>query len=214
MIDEKDQQFEGVIKILKELHHVKAPGNFEADLMRRINSGKYQEEKTESWFSRIFVPKRFIPSAAAAIIAVLILFVIKPGSNTIENPFNTKPRLRDDMITTKSQLSEEKKVDVELQKMINADKIKGTSKQKSEVAQNNEKSGNDYGIKDFQTDRPGSSYAAQNYEAVSSPGFSDYYIIDKSGLNFRQVNLSKTERMEINKLKADLMRFMKENKLK
>jgi len=214
MIDEKDHEFDGVIKILKELHHVKAPGNFEANLMRRINAGKYREEKAESWFSRIFVPRRFIPSAALAIIAVLILFVIKPGSNTIENPFNTKPRLRDDMITTTSQLSEEKKVNMELQKMINADKIKGSSKQKSEVAESDEKSENGYNINDFQTDKAGSSYSSQNYEAVSSPDISNYYIIDKNGLNFRQVNLSKTERMEINRLKANLMQFMKENKLK
>lgn len=214
MIDEKDQEFDGVVKILKELQHVKAPGNFEANLMRKINADKFAEEKTEGWFSRIFVPRRFIPSAAVAIIAVLILFVIRPGSNTIENPFNTKPRMRDDMITTTSQLSQEKKVDIELQKMINSDKIKSPVKQKSEIAKNEEKSRNDYSTKDFQTDRAGSSYTSQNYEAVSSPDISNYYIIDKSGLNFRQVNLTKTERMEINRLKANLMRFMKENKLK
>ena len=214
MIDEKDQEFEGVIKILKGLHHVKAPANFEADLLRRINSGKYKGENTESWFTRFFVPKRFIPSAALAIVAVLILFVIKPGSNTIENPFNTKPRLREDMITSAAQMSEEKKVDVELQKMIEPNKNNGSLKQKSEVAKTNAKGENDYNVKDFQTDRAGSSYASQNVGAVSSPNVSNYYIIDKSGLNFRQVNLTKTERMEINRLKANLMQFMKENNLK
>ena len=214
MIDEKDQEFEGVIKILKGLHHVKAPANFEADLIRRINADKYKEEKTESWFSRFFAPKRFIPSAALAIVAVLILFVIKPGSNTIENPFNTKPRLREDMITTATQMSEEKKVDAELQKMIEPNKNNRSLKQKSEVAKTNAKGENDYNIKDFQTDRAGSSYASQNIGAVSSPNVSNYYIIDKSGLNFRQVNLTKTERMEINRLKANLMQFMKENNLK
>ncbi|MEJ2615050.1 MAG: hypothetical protein P8Z35_08830 [Ignavibacteriaceae bacterium] len=149
-----------------------------------------------------------------AIIAVLILFVIKPGSGTIENPFNTKPRLREDMITTATQMSEEKKIDLELQKMIEPKKDDGSLKQKSEVANTNVKGENDNNIKDFQTDRAGSSYASQNVEAVSSPGMSNYYVIDKNGLNFRQVNLSKTERMEINRLKANLMQFMKENKLK
>ena len=214
MIDEKDQEFDGVIKILKGLHQVKAPQNFEADLMRRINAGKYSEEKSESWFSRFFAPKRFIPSAALAIVAVLILFVIKPGSNTIENPFNTKPRLREDMITTTNQMSEEKKIDMELQKMIEPNKDNGSLKQKSEVAKANAKDENDYNIKDFQTDKAGSSYASENVEAVSSPSVSNYYVIDKSGLNFRQVNLTKTERMEINRLKANLMQFMKENNLK
>ena len=213
MIDEKDREFDGVIKILKELQHVKAPGNFEADLMRKINADRFPEEKTEGWFSRIFAPRRFIPSAALAVIAVLILFVIRPGSNDIENPFNTKPRLRDDMITTTSQLSREKKVDLELQKMIEADKISSSSKQKSS-AKSETSNENDYSTKGFHKDEAGSSYASQNYEAVSSPGISDFYVIDKSGLNFRQVNLTKTERMEINRLKADLVRFMKENKPK
>ncbi len=214
MIDEKDQEFKEVIKTLKELHHVKAPDNFEANLMRKINIGKYQEEKVEGWFSRIFTPKRFIPSAALAIVAVLILFVIKPGSSTIENPFNTKPRLREDMITTATQMSQEKNIDMELQKMIDSKGKNNSLKQKTEVTKNDVKGENDYSIKNFQTDRVGSSYSSQNFEAVSSPGMSNYYIIDKNGLNFRQVNLTKTERMEINRLKANLMQFMKQNKLK
>ena len=80
MIDKKDKEFEGIIKILKELQQVKAPDNFEANLMRKINAGRIPVEKTERWLSRIFAPKRFIPSAAFAVVAVLILFVIKPGS--------------------------------------------------------------------------------------------------------------------------------------
>lgn len=213
MIDEKDQEFEGVIKILKDLQHVRAPGNFEANLMRKINAEKFSEIKVESWFARIFVPRRFIPSAALAVIAVLILFVIKPGSNTIENPFNAKPRLRNDIITTTSQLSDEKNTNKELQKMIDADKIKSSAKQESELAKNETKSENDKSIKDFKTDRTGSPYASENYEPSSSSGMSDFYI-DKRGLNFRQVNLTKSQRMEINRLKANLMRFMKKNKLK
>ena len=214
MIDEKDKEFEGIVRILKGLQQVKAPNNFETNLMRRINAEEFPDEKPESWISIIFTPKKFIPSAALAIIAIIILFVIKPGSSTIENPFNTKPRLREDMITTATQMSEEKKVDAELQKMIEPNKNNRSLKQKSEVAKTNAKGENDYNIKDFQTDRAGSSYASQNVGAVSSPNVSNYYIIDKSGLNFRQVNLTKTERMEINRLKANLMQFMKENNLK
>ncbi len=203
MIDEKEQEFEGVVKILRELQHVKAPDNFEANLFRKINSGEIRKQETEAWFLRFFAPRKFIPSAALAVIAVLILFVIRPGSNEIENPFNIKPKLRKDRITTTTQLSEEKKVDSELQKMINPDKVNGT---KSEAENSN--------TKDFQSDKSASSYTTQNYEAVSSPGFSNFSVIDKSGLNFRPVILTKMERMELNKLKANLMKFMKENKLK
>jgi hypothetical protein len=209
MIDEKDNQYDDIVKLLKGLQKIEAPNNFEANLMRKINAEEFAEEKTEGWLSRILVPKRFIPSAALAVAAVLILFVIKPGSTEIENPFNTQPRLRKDMITTSTQLSSEKKVDKELQKMIEQNKTG-----KSGVAKNELQSGSDYSNKNFQTDKPGSSYASQDYEDVSSQGFSGFYGVVKSGLNFRQVNLSKTERMELNRLKENLIRFMKENKLK
>jgi hypothetical protein len=214
MIDDKEHEFEGVVKILKELQKVKSPNNFEADLMRRINSGKFKEEKIENWFSRIFVPRRFIPSAALAVAAVLILFVIKPGSTEIENPFNTKPKLRKDIITTSTQLSEESKMDRELQKMADEDKNKSNINQKDGIVKNETKGNGDYNIKNFRADKPGSSYASSNYGAVLSSGISNFYSIEKSGLNFRQVNLTKTERMEIDRLKANLMRFMKENRLK
>jgi hypothetical protein len=203
MIDEKDQHYDGVIKLLKELQQVKAPNNFEADLMRRINSEKFKEE---SWFSRIFVSKRFIPSAALAVVAVLLLFVIKPGSTQIENPFNTQPRLRKDMITTSSQLSVEKKIDKELEQMIDKNEP-----QKQGIAKSETQNKSNSNIENFQTDKSGSTYAASGYEDVSSQNIAGYYGVVKSGLNFRQVNLSKSERMEINKLKENLMRFMKGN---
>jgi hypothetical protein len=209
MIDEKDQKYGDIVKLLKGLQQVKAPNNFEANLMRKINAEEYTEEKTGNWLSRIFVPKRFIPSAALAVAAVLILFVIKPGSTEIENPFNTQPRMRKDMITTSTQLSAEKKVDKELQKMIEKNKTR-----KSGIAKNETQNKSEFSTKNFQTDKPGSSYASQGYEDVSAQAFSGFYGIEKSGLNFRQVNLSKTEKMELNRLKENLIRFMKENKLK
>ena len=209
MIDEKDRQYDDIVKLLKGLQQIKAPNNFDANLMRKINAEEFTEEKTESWLSKIFVPKRFIPSAALAVAAVLILFVIKPGSTEVENPFNTQPRMRKDMITTSSQLSAEKKVDKELQRMVGKNKTR-----KSGIAKNETQNGNDFSTRNFQTDKPGSSYASRGYEDVSTQGFPGFYGVEKSGLNFKQVNLSKTERIELNRLKENLIRFMKENKLK
>jgi hypothetical protein len=213
MIDEKDNEFNGVVKILKELQQVKTPNNFEADLMRRVNAGEFREEKTENWLSRIFIPKTFIPSAALAVIAVLILFVIKPGSTEIENPFNARPRVRKDMITTTSQLSEEKKVDKELQKMTKKDKIRSDFKQKSEIAESDSQNKNDYMNKKSPDNRHSTDYTSPNYEVVSQD-ISNFYGVDKNGLNFRQVNLTKSERLELNRLKENLMQFMKENNSK
>ena len=194
MIDEKDKEFEGIVRILKGLQQVKAPNNFETNLMRRINAEEFPDEKPESWISIIFRPKKFIPSAALAIIAIIILFVIKPGSTEIENPFNTRPRVRKDMIATTSQLSEQQKIDNELKKMVGRDKIKDTLKRKQEIAKNGSQNNNE---NEFQTDEQNSP----GFEVVSSP---DFYSIDKSGLNFRQVNLSRSERIELNRLKVKL----------
>ena len=204
MIDEKDKEFEGIVRILKGLQQVKAPNNFETNLMRRINAEEFPDEKPESWISIIFTPKKFIPSAALAIIAIIILFVIKPGSTEIENPFNTRPRVRKDMIATTSQLSEQQKINNELKKMVGRDKIKDTLKRKQEIAKNGSQNNNE---NEFQTDEQNSP----GFEVVSSP---DFYSIDKSGLNFRQVNLSRSERIELNRLKENLIQFMKENNLK
>ena len=215
MIDEKDNEFEGVIKTLKELQQVKAPINFESNLMRRINIEDFREEKTENWLSRIFVPKTFIPSAVLAVIAVLILFVIKPGYNEIENPFNVKPKIRKDIITTTSQLSDEKKIDKELQEMTGNDKINNSFNQKTEITKSESQHKNNYNARKFQVDKPGTSYYSEpQYEVVAASANPDFYGVNKNGLNFRQVNLNRNERIELNKLKENLIHFMKENNLK
>jgi hypothetical protein len=216
MIDEKDKEFERVLKTLKGLQQVKAPANFEADLMRKINAGNFPDEETESWWSRLLVPKRFIPSAALAIAAVLLLFVLKPGSGESDNPFNTQPRVRKDIITS-TQLSTENKVDKELQKMAEKETRKdlknNTLKQENDIAKN-EAGKRTLSSKKFDTDEPESLYTSREYETASALNGAAFYGINKNGLNFRHVNLTQNERREINKLKENLMRFMKENKLK
>lgn len=176
MIDEKEKEYEGVIRILKSLQQVKTPPNFEADLMRRINSENFRkEEAQESWLERIFVPKRFIPSAALAIAAVVILFVLNLNPSESDDPFNTQPRVREDVMAS-TQFETEQKVGDELQKM-----------------EENRNSGKSL---DFD---------------VNENNFSGFYVINKSGLNFKQVNLTQGERREINRLKENIMRLMKKN---
>jgi hypothetical protein len=217
MIDEKDKEFEGVIKTLKELQQLKAPANFETDLMRKINAGNFPGEEAGSWWSSFLVPKRFIPSVALAIAAILLLFVLKPGSSESDNPFNVQPRVRKDIITS-TQLSSENKIDKELQKMPEKETQKNEenniSKQNQDIAKSEATGKRILSTKKFGSDEPESLYTSQGYEAVSSLNNFDFYGISKNGLNFRQVNLTQNERREINRLKENLMRFMKQNKLK
>jgi len=202
MINDNDQEFESVRKVLKEIQQVKAPNYFEADLMRKINAGNFPEEASESWLSRILLPKRFIPSAALAVAAVLILFVFKPGSSEIENPFNTQPKIRKDLVN--AQLSSQEQVDKALQEMVE-------NKKDNDLP--NANSGR-YKTEKSKSNETASSSGSENFETVAAPGFSSFNEIDKRGLNFRQVNLTRSERMEINRLKENLMKFMDDNKSK
>lgn len=89
-----DKRFENVRGLLKNLAKVKAPSNFDLELTKRIR--QTEEVKSEySWLDKIISPK-LIPSAALAVTAVIILFLLKNNMNDIDDPFRSMPRLRED----------------------------------------------------------------------------------------------------------------------
>ena len=105
----EEQDFKDVINTLEQLQQVKAPAGFEADLMRRINSEKFREEKT--FWQNIFIPSRLIPAAALAITAILLIFVLNDASVTQDNPLLAAPRERSDLtqqVKTGNSLKQEK----------------------------------------------------------------------------------------------------------
>ncbi len=91
----EDQEFRNVINILKQLQQVKAPAEFDAALMRKINSQKIQVRKT--LWATIFIPSRMVPAAALAITAILLIFVLNNSGITSEDPFSVVPRQRHDL---------------------------------------------------------------------------------------------------------------------
>src|SRR3989337_128518 len=98
---EDDNEFEKIKRLLKDLPKVNAPSNFENELSKRINQGEQTKEK-ESWFDKIFLPK-LIPSAALAVTAVIILFLLRGNVNDIEDPFQIMPKLRDEQTVKQEQ---------------------------------------------------------------------------------------------------------------
>ena len=56
-----EKKFESLINTLKNLQQVKATPNFEADLKRKLNEGKYKKEEKKSVKS-FLVPSKLIPS--------------------------------------------------------------------------------------------------------------------------------------------------------
>ena len=97
-VKDDDKKYSDVIKTLKQLQKVKAPADFEAELMRKINSDKFKEKKGQSIWSKIFLPSRLIPSAGLAAAAVIVFFVVTLNPEELEDPLQMEPRVREDII--------------------------------------------------------------------------------------------------------------------
>ena len=93
---EDDNKFKGVTGLLKNLSQINAPANFENELTRRINQSEQKKER-KSWFDKIYSPQ-LIPSAALAVTAVIIIFLLKGNINDTEDPFQIIPKLRTEPI--------------------------------------------------------------------------------------------------------------------
>ena len=188
MINKDDElKYKDVIDSLKGLKKVSAPANFETNLTRRINS--LGPEKKESFWERFFVPSRLIPTAALAVSAVVLLFVFNTNSNN-DDPLLTNPRVRTDIIST-DDISR-----VELSPDQNTVK----SQSEKSLSSNSDKFRDQKTYTD--SDKRNSALALSNFE----------YSIDKKGLNFRQVNLSKEERESLTRVKNRFIKLMENGK--
>ena len=97
-VKDDDEKYSDLIKNLNQLQEVKAPANFEAELMRKINSEKYIEKKGQSIWSKFFLPSRLIPSAGLAAAAIIVFFVVTLNPEELEDPLRMEPRVREDII--------------------------------------------------------------------------------------------------------------------
>ncbi|HEX9739152.1 MAG TPA: hypothetical protein VGA29_00145 [Ignavibacteriaceae bacterium] len=185
-LNDDELRYKNVIDALKGLKEVKAPKNFEADLMRRINSEKF-EEKRQSFWEKIFLPSRLVPSAGLAVAAVLLLFVININSDEVENPLLMEPKVREDMIEAK---------DVSDIPMTVKEEIPGETRLGSA----------DSNLAEFRDEISISrSRERSKTNSFAATGFA----IDKEGLNFRQVNLSEEEKQRLNELKHHFKMLLK-----
>ena len=185
-LNDDELRYKNVIDALKGLKEVKAPKNFEADLMRRINSEKF-EEKRQSFWEKMFLPSRLVPSAGLAVAAVLLLFVININSDEVENPLLMEPKVREDMIEAK---------DVSDIPMTVQDEIPGETRLGSA----------DSNIAEFRDEvSVNGSRERSRTNSFAATGFA----IDKEGLNFRQVNLSEEEKQRLNELKHHFRMLLK-----
>lgn len=125
LYNDNDQKFEKLIKDLQNLPKVKADDNFEFNLMTKIQNGQFEsnlEKKERSRFSWTL-----IPSAALALSAFILFFIISDSSSDIENPFSVAPQLRGNIASqiedTINQKKSAEKEFINTQKSSEANKL-------------------------------------------------------------------------------------------
>src|SRR4030067_2332722 len=179
---EDDNKFEKVTRLLKDLPKVNAPSNFENELSKRINQGEQTKEK-ESWFDKVFSPK-LVPSAALAVTAVIILFLLKGNTPDVEDPFQIMPKLREEQNHKQDQLGtgSDKIIVEETNNLSKREKSNGRTSKESE-SRNNFHDGDSNIIET-------SSFGNTSIERISvtaSNYLPDQAIIVSGGLNYKVV---------------------------
>ncbi|MBU1099857.1 MAG: hypothetical protein KKA84_05565 [Bacteroidetes bacterium] len=87
-----EEYFEDTIKLLKGLDRVKAPDNFEFNLMVRINNqefGDLEGEEKKLKFAWVLPP-----AAAVALTTIVLFFMLSDQTVEFDNPLFAPPKLR------------------------------------------------------------------------------------------------------------------------
>ncbi len=212
MDSEKDPaaagQYKDLIRNLNQLQEVKAPKYFEADLMRRIKSEDFEKDEVRvSFWNRFFSPAKLIPTAALAAVMVVMLFITNNQPNISDDPLLAAPRERTDLISSN---------DIAVENFIKEKQENSISLKKDKSARD-EFSREDSDLKDSQSlanksfKSEGLSSSSRSLKGgnlqgkLNAPAVQASFAISKSGLNFRQVNLSKEERKEVEHLREKLL---------
>jgi hypothetical protein len=177
--------------------------------------------KLQNWLDRIFNPfrtksgrwisTRLIPSAALAVAAVIVLFMINTNSSDAENPLLSDPRVREDIITTGNQ-DIPASTDVNLINDSRKDEARDELKEKlsdkskkmeviSERIISDSNKQNFAGLNNLKKKLGDSNFRSEISSNIN-------YVISKSGLNFRMVKLNEEEKKMLNeKIKSLFERY-------
>jgi len=214
-LKDDEKKYNDVIKTLNQLQEVKAPANFEEELMRKINSEKYKEKKQSIW-SKFFIPSRLIPSAGLAAAAVIVFFVVTLNPEEMEDPLQMEPRVREDIIKVvdydEVKLGQEDKKDkneAPLEKRttvtetpVSEDKMTG---RRNEEEVTEESYFDDEMIADIDSVPTESTILGTTEPtSLSVEGETEMatgLAISKENLNFRQIQLNKEEQQVVDQLR-------------
>ncbi len=223
MIDD-EKKYDDLIKTLKGLQQVKAPPNFEADLKRRLNAEKYAKEEKRT-IKRFFAPSRLVPSFGLAAAVIVMFLMVSTNSEEADNPFLMEPKIREDIILIsdtdelnipKSSLSKESEIidgDIVADKkdkgMRRENFLEEKSSDENLIAGRNELAVSETTMISEMESAPTEDISADEFTRPVATGLA----IEKSGLNFRQVNPTQKEQEEILELKKKVQILKKSEKL-
>ena len=223
MIDD-EKKYDDLIKTLKGLQQVKAPPNFEADLKRRLNAEKYAKEEKRT-IKRFFAPSRLVPSFGLAAAVIVTFLMVNTNSEEADNPFLMEPKIREDIILIsdtdelnipKSSLSKESEIidgDIVADKkdkgMRRENFLEEKSSDENLIAGRNELAVSETTMISEMESAPTEDISADEFTRPVATGLA----IEKSGLNFRQVNPTQKEQEEILELKKKVQILKKSEKL-
>ena len=223
MIDD-EKKYDDLIKTLKGLQQVKAPPNFEADLKRRLNAEKYAKEEKRT-IKRFFAPSRLVPSFGLAAAVIVMFLMVNTNSEETDNPFLMEPKIREDIILIsdtdelnipKSSLSKESEIidgDIVADKkdkgMRRENFLEEKSSDENLIAGRNELAVSETTMISEMESAPTEDISADEFTRPVATGLA----IEKSGLNFRQVNPTQKEQEEILELKKKVQILKQSEKL-
>lgn len=214
-----EKKYDDLIRTLKSLQQVKASPNFEADLKRRLNAEK-NAKKEEKSIKRFFAPSRLVPSFGVAAAATVIFLMVSTNSEEADNPFLIEPKVREDMIlisdTDDLNLPEGnfKKESVVIEGDIITDKKdKGMRRDNFDEDKSSDEKlitgRNEVALTETTMISETESVPTEDHSVPAATGLA----IEKSGLNFRQINPTQKEQEEILELKKKVQILKKKEKL-
>ena len=222
-------KYKELIKTLGNLQKVNAPANFDEELRKKITNEGYQP--TKSFWDKIFIPSKLIPSAGLAAAALIVFFVITVNSEEMDDPFLIEPRIREDVYAIESTglLDNVEKVEEKTDDKAVGDR-KSSFKEENLKLEKKELSGRDKSVmrEDFNDEVTEGQIIVESEineidsvtgDLLSAPTSMETrsematgLAITKDELNFRQVQLNEQEQKVVNQLKQKVQVESQEKK--
>ncbi|MCH8325332.1 MAG: hypothetical protein IIB83_02005 [Bacteroidetes bacterium] len=188
-----DSKYDEVKKVLQNLKKIEVPLNFEQKLFDRISQNKFENEL--SFIDKLFLPSRLIPTTGFAVAIVLIFFLTNIFVPSIdENPLLVSPRVRTDVISTIVENKTKQKTNNDIFNSTETTQFNFKNKSNKKTSPTNDPN---LGIR-----ITGRSTQSNSYYYGSIPAYvSQNGIINKRGLDYKQIYLQRLKRAQIEQMR-------------